>query len=771
MRIQVSKAHFWAVTASICLAASVASAAFYGYVELDSDRQIKATQNRGHAVSLNGSTCSIPGSGTGTCTLTAAVVSHTHTITDISGTTTYTHTHTVTDISGNATTTSPGLMSAADKDKSDGIIYPHGWPLDSAGNRLVSVSYSATTRKVTITALSGGTFDVWVRGVKYTESSPYVSAAHAATEGTWFFKRTASGWDWSQGQWNLHADTPTVYTYWSSLASYGFGFSELHSSNRDIGWHTEQHITAGTLLVSGGTLADYTLAHDTDADMQFSISSTTIADEDIIHSISPKASGPGFTIWYRSGVDGYWTWGEGVALPFLYGTYPKRNYDAGGGTGWTTADISGLSNGNYVTYYLIATTAIDSTHGYILIPGQVEYTTLAAAQAETPSALAVGSIPFVEFAPIAQLIFHAKSSFGGTAKAELAYVAKLVGNRGSFSTAMASQSHNSLGGIQGGAASEYYHLASAPYASIATGVPIAVANGVWYDGTNTATTTNLLTGTSQRTLSVTSVPSLAWTQGYSLDFSTLSNAAITATGTYTLDSKTWYVANLTNATTFSTNPDGNGLYIRCTTTNSRDVSGTQSAPIIGITMANLLGMSPLVEAYTSRVRIWVQADWVADFTTASERAIVMVGYSQYNTGAVTNLSWRVRQLLSYANASTFYMPRQCNSLSNGGGDQCNTWYTTSYPPAARRDVLMFDWDLNNYTITNYSGTYSGGWPDVSAMYYSGKNLAPTASSVVNTAGVVYTDANYPFLAFAAAAEGSTAGNANILVRKLMVQYK
>jgi hypothetical protein len=367
----------------------------------------------------------------------------------------------------NATPTVHGLMSSQDKGKEDAQTNPHGWPVDNTGARAVTLSYDAGTRKVTITAVSGGSFDVWVRGVRHTEASPFVSAAHDATEGVWFFYWDGSAWAWSQTFWNLYTVAPAAGVYWSSVGATGAGYNELHGWDRSIGWHREQHKTDGTRLASGGVLSGYTLDTGTDAACKFAISECVIEDEDIEHTLAVFAFDTNFTIWRRSGTSGYWTWSTGNDLPFLYSTYPQRNYDAGGGTGWTMADISGTGQGEWVTAYVLATPAIDATNQrFIIVPGQTAYTSLAAAQAELFSSLSLGTSPFQEFIAIAQLVYHARSTHGGTAKAQLESVARLTGSRGSSSSSSQNITHNSLSGLQGGATGEYYHLTATQAAAI-----------------------------------------------------------------------------------------------------------------------------------------------------------------------------------------------------------------------------------------------------------------------------------------------------------------
>ena len=339
-----------------------------------------------------------------------------------------------------------------------GILYPTGWPVDSTGAKLVTFSYSATTRKITITANVGSSFDIWSNGVKTTVSSPFVSAAHDATEGGWFFSFDGTNWAWSQTSWNLYSVRAVAFVYWSSVGTTGTAFYECHWE-RDLGWHLNHHGSDGTVLLSGGTLGNYALNTGTDGSIQFSIASTVIMDEDLQYTLAAKAAGAGFTVWTRSGASGYWQWATGQSLPFLYGTYPQRNYF--NGATWTMADINGSGGGNYGTFYVIATPAIDSTHRFIIIPGQTQYSSASAAQGETFSSLSLGTLPFQEFVPIAQVVFQARHTFGGTASAEFISVTALTGPRGSVTSSAGPFAHNALSGIQGGAVGDYQHITSA----------------------------------------------------------------------------------------------------------------------------------------------------------------------------------------------------------------------------------------------------------------------------------------------------------------------
>jgi len=603
MKIRVSKWHFWLATMAVLFASSYAAGAFYGYANLDSDHLILAAQNRGHAVELNGSACSIPGSGTGTCTFTASTVT-------------------------------PD---------------PHGWPLDSSGNRLVTVAYSPSTRKITITATAGGSFDVWVRGTKYTVSSPYESAAHTATEGAWFFYHAGGGgWTWSQTFWNLHTYAPTAYVYWSSVGGTGAGYTELHGWDRDIGWHVQQHLAVGTMLISGGSLGDYSLDTDTDAAIQYSISEAVIVDEDNLYTATSKSDGPGYTIWRRSGISGYWTWTTGTSLPFLYGTYPQRNYDAGGGTGWTTADLSGLAGGQYLTSYVVVTPALDSSNQrFIVIPGQTAYTTQAAALAETPTGLSLGTLPFAEFTAVAQLVFHARNDFGGSAKAKLVAVTRLTGPRGSFtSTAAPANYVGKVAAANGDGIDYLYQKMSADtgqglYLSLEGAPPsqtVQIHNtvGQIIAGSNVTITT----GTGTSTATVTSI-------------STTQTGTISASGGTSADEKV-AAANGDGADYLNQKIEaGQGLYV--STTGSPPTQKVRVSPVV----ANLQSVDYL---------LGFSGSTMSSFTLASPgvwehtSAIALTGSSYVESGITVSAGDRVL----VAQPGTKGNPlRRCQASTNG----------------------------------------------------------------------------------------------------------
>lgn len=335
----------------------------------------------------------------------------------------------------------------------DGVKVSSGFPQDASGNYAVTLSYDPVTQQVTLTP-TGSTFDIYVRGQKFTVTGTHTSVAHDAAAGQYFYYHDGSSFVWDTSPWPFD-EAPICFVYWTGTD--GVGYFELHTATRDPNLHRNLHYSQGTQLKTRGALAGYTLTTDSDAGVTFSIGATTILDEDIEYTLSALADAGPYTIWYRT-TAGAWTFSEGNVLPFLYGTYPRWNNTAT----WTMVD--GSPN-YYLNYYVFATPALETQQQFVLIPGQAEYSSLAGAQAESLANLSYGDLPFQEIVPLYKITFGLKNSYGGTAKTRIEAVTTLVGDRVSISASPISN-HNALTGLQGGAAGEYYHLTAAELAEL-----------------------------------------------------------------------------------------------------------------------------------------------------------------------------------------------------------------------------------------------------------------------------------------------------------------
>jgi len=624
-------------------------------------------------------------------------------------------------------------------------IGAHGWPRDASGNYLVSMSYSSTNKQVTIVALSGSTFDIWVKGAKQTISSPHVSVAHTATEGGWFYSHNGSAWVWSQVNWDLFQSSPACYVYWSSIGGAGKGFHELHNWSRPVDWHKEKHNSTGTDLISGGYIGSYTLDTDTDVALRLGVSECVIADEDIGHTLSVLNSGDNFAVWYRSGVDGYWTWLENNDLPLLYGTYARRNYDSGGGTGWTMADISGVGLGEYVSYYILATPCLDSAHRFILIPGQTAYTSLAAAQAEAPFSLSLGALPFQECVAIAQLVFHCRSIYGGSSKSRLESVRRLTAPRGSFSSAATSfPSHNALFGLQGGVAGERYHLTETENLLVA-GATATPAPGVIPIADGSGSLSSWVTGAASYTLL------------YEVDFASLPNQTISADGAQTIDGKLCYAVNKANSQTFAVQ-NGSGLYIRCSTTNSANDASTLSGPIV---YWNLYDLDiAMLKNQFGDVKIWFLANSVrtpAANYESFDAGCILGGATSATQSRVSALQQYVSSIGTATHYQNGLTKWNCTNTSTSGG-------TPSYTPPNTFDVFMVHITNAATAKVYYGASVGGAFPDEDDLIYSGRG------SFTGTAGIP-AEVGGHLRAYIDTYSVNTAGNADVLLKRMKILYK
>jgi hypothetical protein len=221
-------------------------------------------------------------------------------------------------------------------------------------------------------------------------------------------------------------------------------------------------------------LGDYTLNSDTVANNKYSITSGTFYDEDILNLVPALPDNGPYNVFYRTGASGNWTWSKTQAYPYLINANSIRYNQFTGGS-WQLTDIT--TTNRWVNYYVFATNAITPGFEYIIIPGQAIYTTLALAQGESVSNLSFGNLPFAEIVPVARVTHQFSTSYvNANGRARIVAVASLTAT--SFVSAIATASnHNSLSGLQGGVAGEYYHLTSAQYNDFIGSTEVASISG------------------------------------------------------------------------------------------------------------------------------------------------------------------------------------------------------------------------------------------------------------------------------------------------------
>lgn len=320
-----------------------------------------------------------------------------------------------------------------------GLQLRHGFPFPY----VVTLTYSAATRQITLTP-SGGTFDIWNKGVKFTKTGAQTSTAHANVTGNYFIYYDASGViQVSTTAWSINStDIPICYVYYNATLVDGLALFELHTADRNIEWHESQHFLIGTFLRSGLEISGYTLNSDLAADVTFGLASGIIVDEDIEYNISALGDNGPYYIINRTGVSEF-TWTTANTLPYKYGaTYIQYNQNVA--NSW---QLTELSSTDFVNYYVFATTAVTTAKQIFLIPGQSIHTSLSSAKSENVASLNWGTFAITEMTALWKLTFQAQSTYTGvTGRARLIEVSKLTNTKSQLTGNFSLGDHSTLSG-------------------------------------------------------------------------------------------------------------------------------------------------------------------------------------------------------------------------------------------------------------------------------------------------------------------------------------
>jgi len=244
----------------------------------------------------------------------------------------------------------------------------------------------------------------------------------------------------------------TVYWDATNNVSVAFG-DERHGMVMDHATHKYLHLTVGTALQSGGSLASFTttgtgaLAADAqigltdivlfDEDIQFNISDAAVPANPFEQILDPAAQLP---IIYRNGAAGDWRIQAATAFPVLQGTARIQwNNPAGP---WTQVDAQ---QGYFVPMWIFATN--DPRHPVVAMLGQAEYSILndALEQANYDEIL-FGLLPSQEMKVLYRLIFETSTTYVNTPHARLVDARDLRFVQDNSVTAVAAGAHNNLVG-------------------------------------------------------------------------------------------------------------------------------------------------------------------------------------------------------------------------------------------------------------------------------------------------------------------------------------
>lgn len=249
-----------------------------------------------------------------------------------------------------------------------------------------------------------GTLEYYWRGVKHTLTSPWTSDQHDEGDGTYYLSSTdGTTFAWSESPWTFEDIQVARVTVADSGATV-FGQREPHGV-MPFSVHQALHSNVGTWRKSGLTLdpATYTVNTASDAATTPGFLEGVIVDEDLETTIPAWAQGTYTTV--RIGAASTAVFDLAASFPFRSsGSYILVNTPSAGTEAATV-------NNRYVNIYqLVIPVASDTDsqkYRMLMLQPQTAYTSLAAAQAEDPRGLVLGTLTDLA----AELVFHARITY------------------------------------------------------------------------------------------------------------------------------------------------------------------------------------------------------------------------------------------------------------------------------------------------------------------------------------------------------------------------
>ncbi len=249
-----------------------------------------------------------------------------------------------------------------------------------------------------------GTLEYYWKGVKHTLTSPWTSDQHASGDGTFYLSSTdGTTFAWSTTPWSFEHIQVARVTIADSGATI-IGQREPHGV-MPFSVHQALHSNIGTWRKSGLTLdpATYTVNTASDAATTPGFLTGVVVDEDLETTIPAWSQGTYTTV--RIGAADAAVFDVAATFPFRSsGSYILVN------TPSTGAEAATVTN-RYVNVYQLVVPVTSDTESQkyrmLMLQPQVAYTSLAAAQAEDPRGLVLGSLASLA----TELVFHARITY------------------------------------------------------------------------------------------------------------------------------------------------------------------------------------------------------------------------------------------------------------------------------------------------------------------------------------------------------------------------
>lgn len=276
----------------------------------------------------------------------------------------------------------------------------------------ITQTYDPVARTVTTTHPSG-TVEMWFRGAKIQQPSPWVTPAHANTPGANFFFYSTDGvtFAWSTVAWTFY-DTQVAFIRFGTDLK--IPVRECHGL-MDPDAHEVLHRKIWTYVASGGTLTAGTYAIGgtaSDANNTPGVDAAILRDEDLKTLINALPQGSYQVLRPASGEFA----ADALSFPFPATPSGYINYYP------TDSAVQGATL-KFYNVYLVAIPTMDPAHPlrYVWIAPQAQYDSLEAAQGEAFENLRLGDLSAgtSEYAPVYRLVYGARAAHATTGKVRL----------------------------------------------------------------------------------------------------------------------------------------------------------------------------------------------------------------------------------------------------------------------------------------------------------------------------------------------------------------
>lgn len=302
-------------------------------------------------------------------------------------------------------------------------LTPHGFV-----NRTDSTLTYDSTSNTIILAPVFSSFDVYVRGVKFTYTTPQIVSI-PLTSGLYGIVVDQSGvmqifLGISQTNFILN-NASVALAYWNNNLGELIAFAdERHGVGMSGPVHYYLHRTFRTRWLAGLSLGNMTpdQAGDFDSHAQLSVANGEFADEDLTFEVTnnfPQPLNPVAYIpmFYKSGASGIWNRDTATSFPVKQYPAGRLAYNQFTGGSWTQTEVP---DDGFVLTHIYAFN--DYLGKIIAIQGQAVYTNISDARigAETEiSSISLSGLPLAELLPIASVIYQTSSSFTNSIKAAI----------------------------------------------------------------------------------------------------------------------------------------------------------------------------------------------------------------------------------------------------------------------------------------------------------------------------------------------------------------